>query len=93
MLSSPDNSPFKEDIVKISSDSSSCSSRKRARRHIKVESDDSDYLPSLVELCSKPVLPEKETNLVQESSVSDKHLSTNPGKLFSNIYCIYNCKS
>jgi hypothetical protein len=71
ILSSPEKSPFKEDIVKISSDSSSCSSRKRVRKHIKVESDDSDYLPSLEELCSKPVLPEKETNLVQESSVSD----------------------
>jgi hypothetical protein len=65
-----------EDIVKISSDSSSCSSRKRVCRHIKVESDDSDYLPSLEELCSKPVLPEKETNLVQKSSVSDKHFMT-----------------
>ena len=40
ILSSPVKSPFKEDIVKISSDSSSCSSRKRVRRHIKVESDD-----------------------------------------------------
>jgi hypothetical protein len=57
ILSSPEKSPIKEDIVKISSDSSSCSSRKRVCRHIKVESDDSDYLPTLEELCSKPVLP------------------------------------
>ena len=47
ILSSPVRSPFIEDIVKISSDSFSCSSRKRVRRHIKVESDDIDYLPSL----------------------------------------------
>ena len=89
IVSSPEKSPFKEDIVKISSDSSSCSSRKRVCRHIKVESDDSDYLQSLEELCSKPVLPEKETNLVQESSVSDKHFIANPGKCFSNIYTAF----
>jgi hypothetical protein len=87
ILSSPEKSPFKEDIVKISSDSSSCSSRKRVRRHIKVQSDDSNYLPSLEEVCSKPVLPEKETNLVQKSS--NKYFSTNPGKCFSNIYTAF----
>jgi hypothetical protein len=84
ILSSPEKSPFKEDIVKISSDSSSCSSRKRVRKHIKVESDDSDYLPSLEELCSKPVLP-----ILFRNPVSVTHFNTNPGKCFSNIYTAF----
>lgn len=47
-------------------------------------------MPAIYEnVCSKSVLPEKKTNLVQESSVSDRHFRTDPGKCFSNIYTAF----
>ena len=91
ILSSPEKSPFKEGFIKVSSDSSSCSSVKRVRRRIKVETDDSDYLPSLEELCSSSVLPDKEADVSKEPSntCSDKHFSSDKGKCFSNMFSAF----